>query len=238
MVTKIVSINIERHKHWDRVVEFLAKEDADIVCLMEVCESDVLMLLGNVYPHTIYAPNDVMPESEGRGTTGVAILSKNPITRSEKFYCGENDRAYLEKPGMGTHAPILILANIGDLQIGAVHFSWTADGSVDARQRNHTGILLDYLSTKGELVICGDFNIPRGNEMYLKIAGQYSDNIPSAITTTLDPVLHRANFESPGKLAFVVDYVWSTPKYIISDVKVVSGVSDHCGVVCEIENIQ
>jgi endonuclease/exonuclease/phosphatase family metal-dependent hydrolase len=234
MASKIVSINIERHKHFDRVVEFLKRENPEIVCLMEVNELDIEILAGTIYPHTVYAPNDVMPESEGRGTTGVAILSKQPIDSSDKFYCGEEDKLQLKKPGMGTHAPILILAKIGQLQIGAVHFSWTADGSVDERQRKHTGILLDYLSTKGELVLCGDFNIPRGNEMYQKIAGVYKDNIPADITTTLDPHLHRANFEMPGKLQFVVDYVWSTPKYEVSELQVVQGVSDHCGLVFSI----
>ncbi len=233
MKIKVVSINIERHKHIERVVEFLKKENPDVICLMEVCESDVVILAGESYPFRVYAPNDVMPESEGRGTTGVAILSKKPIEWSEKFYCNEADRAYLEKPGLGTHAPILVLAKIGDLQIGAVHFSWTANGSVDERQRKHTDILLEYLSTKGELVLCGDFNIPRGNEMYQKLLTNYQDNIPTEIETTLDPKLHRANFETPGKLKFVVDYVWSTPTYEVSEVRVEQGVSDHCGVVCE-----
>lgn len=231
MATKIVSINIERHKHFERVKAFLAKENSEIVCLMEVNEFDVETLAGEMYPHTVYAPNDVMPESEGSGTTGVAILSRQPIDSSEKFYCGEEDKLDLKKPGMGTHAPILILAKIGQIQIGAVHFSWTADGGVDERQRKHTEILLDYLSTKGELVLCGDFNIPRGNEMYQKIAGVYKDNIPAEITTTLDPILHRANFEILGKLKFVVDYVWSTPKYVVSELQVVQGVSDHCGLI-------
>jgi endonuclease/exonuclease/phosphatase family metal-dependent hydrolase len=235
MATKIVSINIERHKHFDRVVSFLEKENPEIICLMEVGEADVSVLAGSEYPYTVYAPNDVMPENEGSGTTGVAILSKKPIDKTEKFYCGEEDRAYLEKPGMGTHAPILILAKIGEIQIGAVHFSWTADGSVDERQRKHIGILLEYLSTKGELVLCGDFNIPRGNEMYLKLAGTYKDNIPAEIVTTLDPKLHRANFAVPGKLQFVVDYAWTTPGYTVSELRVVQGVSDHCALIFSID---
>jgi endonuclease/exonuclease/phosphatase family metal-dependent hydrolase len=175
-----------------------------------------------------------MPKSEGVGTTGVAILSKQMMDDYEVFYCGEGDRAYLEKPGMGTHAPILILAKIDELQIGAVHFSWTANGTIDERQRKHVAILLDYLSTKGELVMCGDFNIPRGNEMYEKLLTNYHDNVPMEIQTTLDPILHYANRENPGILKLVVDYVWSTPKYSVSEVRVEQGVSDHCGLVFDV----
>lgn len=231
---KIVSLNIERHKHFDLVTSFLAREDAEVACLMEACESDVDTLAGSSYPYKIFAPNDVTFEKEGHGKTGVLVLAKKPIEASEIFYCHEDDRAYLDKPGMGTHAPALILAKIGDYQIGAVHFTWTENASIDERQRKHVAILLEYLSTKGELMLCGDFNIPRGNEMYRKLASVYHDNIPSEVETTLDPKLHRANFEVAGRLKYIVDYVWTTPKYRVSNLKVESGVSDHCGLVFEL----
>lgn len=234
MATKIVSINVERHKHFERVVDFLKKEDPEVICLMEVCEGDVAVLAGENYPYRIYAPNDVMPENEGSGTTGVAILSKQMMDGYEVFYCGEKADAHLINPGVGSHTPALVLAQIGTLQIATIHFTWTPDGSVDDKQRHHMEVLLDYLNTKGELVICGDFNIPRGNEMYLRLAEKYKDNIPLGIDTTLDPTLHRANFENPGKLKYVVDYVWSTPSYEASEVRVEKGVSDHCGLVFEI----
>lgn len=235
MTTKIVSLNMERHKHFDKVQSFLRKEDREIACLMEVCENDLRQLQGDNYPYVVYAPNDAMPSLEGKGTTGVAILSKKPIENPEKFYCGEDDRAYLTEPGMGTHAPILITAQIGDIQLGAIHFTWTKDGLVDNRQRKHVEILLNYLKSKGEIVVCGDFNIPRPNEMYLEIAKQYKDNIPPEIVTTLDPDLHRANFVKPGKLKFVVDYAWTSPRYSVFELQVVKGVSDHCAIIFSVE---
>ncbi len=231
VATKIVSINIERHKHFERVVDFLKKENPEIICLMEVCESDVAILAGESYPFRVYAPNSVMPESEGVGTTGVAILSKEMMDDYEVFYCGEKTDAHLVNTEFGGHTPTVILATSGTLQIGTIHFTWTSNGSVDDKQRHHMEVLLDYLSTKDKLIVCGDFNIPRGNEMYLRLAEKYKDNIPLTIDTTLDPELHRANFEKSGKLKYVVDYVWSTPTYEVSEVRVEQGVSDHCGLV-------
>ncbi len=235
MTSKVVSLNMERHKHFDKVVDFLQREDPPIVCLMEVSENDLKELRGSQYKYFVYAPNDAMPFSEGLGTTGVAILSKLPIEKPEKFYCGEENSAYLSEPGMGTHAPVLITATIGDVQIGSIHFSWTESGSIDDRQRKHTKILLKYLESKAEIVVCGDFNIPRPNEMYLEIAKSYKDNIPKTIVSTIDPILHRANQVELGKLKFVVDYAWTSPTYRVSNLSVVEGVSDHCALVFDVE---
>lgn len=85
--------------------------------------------------------------------------------------------------------------------------------------------------------MAGDFNIPRGNEMYRKLLSNYRDNIPPTIESTIDPILHYANKEEPGRLKTVVDYVWSTPKYLVSGVRLEPGVSDHCGVVSAVSRV-
>ena len=100
-------------------------------------------------------------------------------------------------------------------------------------QHKHLDNLLSHLEGK-ELVLCGDFNIPRRNGAYGKLAARYKDNIPSNVKTTIDYELHRVKSEGKPKFEVVVDYLWSTPKYEISGVRIVSGVSDHCGLVCEI----
>lgn len=234
---KIVSINIEDKKHLERVVSFLAREDAIVVCLMEVREQDVLILAGDKYPYVVYAANSLLSGTSEK--TGVAILSKKMIFEVEKYYCGEKASEYITSPGNGTHAPVVLLAKIvseeGECQIGAVHFSWTPDGHENPRQEDHLKKLLKYLEKQGEFVLCGDFNIPRGYKLYQSLADKYQDNIPVAIASTIDPSLHRANFAQHGKLALVVDYVWSTPKYRVSQVRIEDGISDHCGVVCVVD---
>lgn len=232
---KVISLNVERHKHFEKVKMFLERENPEVICLMEVCESDVSILAGVNYPYVSYAPNDLLNRfKEGIGTTGVAILAKKPIQDIDIYYFGEDFEEYSKKPNFSSHCPVIITGKIGETNLAAIHFSWTEGGSIDERQRKHMELLLGYLSNKGELVMCGDFNIPRGNEMYQKLAEKYLDNLPAEVTTTIDPRLHRANFEEPGKIKFVVDYVWSTPKYKISEVKVVEGVSDHYGIVFEL----
>lgn len=92
-------------------------------------------------------------------------------------------------------------------------------------------LLLDLLKGE-EIVIAGDFNIPRGNEMYQKLQTHFRDNIPTEVESTVDPILHYANKDISGTLKLVVDYIWSTPKYKVENVRVVSGVSDHCALAC------
>lgn len=236
MLKRVISVNIQGQNHLDKIAAFLEREDADIVCLMEVYNVDVKALSGTKYPYTQYAPNNVVSEDrESKITMGVAILSKKPMAVKSIFYSREFNQDKLEMVGEGTHAPVVLMVQLGELQIGTTHFSWTREGSIDERQRRHVGELVVYLSTQGEFVLCGDFNIPRPNEMYQILRQKLIDNIPSDIDNSIDPMLHRANWEEPGKLKFMVDYVWSTPKYIVKNVRMVSGVSDHLGILYDVE---
>ena len=239
MSIKLVSINIEGQKHLDTVGEFLAREDADIVCLMEVYDIDVVGFAGGDYPYLVYAPNNVVEEAKPgrpRITLGVATLSKQPILDSEILYCDHKTEETIEMLGMGTHSPVIVITQIGRYSIAAIHFTWTPKMSVTQRQTKDLERLLALLKGR-ELVMVGDFNIPRGNKTYQKLLTKYRDNVPTEVETTIDPKLHRVNQVQKGKLAVVVDYIWSTPKYRVSNVRTVEGVSDHCAILCEIDKL-
>ena len=75
-------------------------------------------------------------------------------------------------------------------------------------------------------MFCGDFNAPRGGEVFDQLASHYSDCVPPEITTTIDQELHRAK-----GLQYVVDSIFSTDQYRLEDVRVQSGVSDHCALI-------
>ena len=90
--------------------------------------------------------------------------------------------------------------------------------------------MLRLFEQKKEIVFCGDFNAPRGGEVFSTLATVFTDNIPSSVTTTMDNALHRVG----DKLRpLVVDGLF-TRGYKASNVRVVCGVSDHCAVVGEI----
>jgi endonuclease/exonuclease/phosphatase family metal-dependent hydrolase len=83
--------------------------------------------------------------------------------------------------------------------------------------------LLALLAKTPELILCGDFNAPRGGEIFKMLADKYKDNIPPEYDSSLDTELHRI-----GKIKkLMVDGLFTTSAYIVSDVKLSEGVSDH-----------
>lgn len=235
---KIVSVNIEGERHLQRVKDFLGREDADLVCLQECFEDRVEELAGELYPYRVFAPNCQGDQDErgfvtGSRKWGVVVMAKEPFTQTEIYYADNKGGKVMSVAvrGKGTHLPAVVVVEVGGYQIATTHFTWTDGGAVSMQQRADFGRLWDWMEQKGELVMLGDFNLPRGNEIYQEMARRYRDNIPEEVTTTIDPKLHRVNKNNLGELVVVVDYVWSTPKYSVKNVRVVSGVSDHCGVV-------
>lgn len=249
MSMKLVSVNIEGQKHLGKIKELLKKENPDVVCLMECFPDTIDYMTGQKYPHRLYAPTYQVDQIEGEGKQGLipsttrvwgeAIISKYPLTNTQVTYLSYHGYGESNLPTHGTdnHIPSLILANVEvggeNYRIGTIHLTWTPKTRMTKQQRLNVQELLDLLSGK-EIVLAGDFNIPRGNAVYKKLAKVYKDNIPKEIVTTLDPELHYRNTKKHGELKLVVDYVFSTPKYRVSAMRVVPGVSDHCALVCTI----
>lgn len=231
MSIKLVSVNIEGQKHLDTVRELLVKEKAEVVCLMECRDVDLDSLL-TAYPHRVYGPNCRLKDGS---KMGVVVASREPITNAQIFY-PDGGGSEIPLEGLGSHRPVCVSGRIGEFKIGAIHFTWTPNMSETERQNLDLGRLLRELAGK-EITLTGDFNIPRGNGAYRQLAQKYRDNIPPDITTTIDWENHRAKREGKEKFEAVVDYLWSTPKYRVENVRVISGISDHCALVCQIDKI-
>ena len=103
------------------------------------------------------------------------------------------------------------------------HFTWTPDGKTDQYQLEDLPKLLSILEHVGEFVLCGDFNAPRGKEIFDELARRYTDNVPPRFTSSIDGTRHKH-----GALHIVVDGIFSTSPYVIRDFSMVHGVSDHC----------
>lgn len=249
MSIKIVSVNIEGQKHLEKIKGLLISEDADVVCLAECFPDTIDFIAGTKYPYRLYAPTYLVDQDEKFTLIsskvrrwGEVIMSKYPLSDSQTTYLSMDAYSETNLPTHGTdnHIPALIKATtlIGGekYRIGMIHLTWTPKARMTKRQKKNVLELIE-LVTREEIVLCGDFNIPRGNKVYEHMKEHFKDNIPSEVETTLDPKLHYRNTTVPGTLKLVVDYVWSTPKYRVSGVRVISGVSDHCAVVGNVEKI-
>jgi endonuclease/exonuclease/phosphatase family metal-dependent hydrolase len=166
---------------------------------------------------------------------GNAIFTKHKIVQRETFH-------YLKQPELQIHNSFdrqnaesrnMIMADIlidnRKFRVLNTHFTWSFKGVVTEEQRVDMEVLLEILKPLDQFILCGDFNAPRGTEIFDRLSSVYISNIPENCKTTIDGKYHRAGF-----LETVVDNIFTTPEYVAKNIKVVDGVSDHMAVVAEL----
>ena len=237
---RLVSVNIERSKHLDLVVPFLKAQQADVVCLQECMERDIPLLKSVAGEHVLYTPLCVIVDrpNEPDGVYGQAIFSKSPfVSTLEEYYAGEydpipshgNDKAESILRVARALSAVEIEKGGATYRIATTHFTWSAEGAPSETQREDLQKLLEILRPFPDLILTGDFNTPRGTEIFDAIAAKYRDNIPAKYTTSIYGPFHRA-----GPLPYMVDGLFSTLAYEVTDVELHSGVSDHCAITASI----
>lgn len=237
---KLISLNIEKDRHLDRIVLFLLEQMPDVFCVQEIYESSIQAIAEALPDSThVYVPMTRRPKEDPPQMQGVAIFSRPPIkkTQNVRYYAGapenvpdsdDNDPSTYN----ASNRPLVICDIEKDgtvFRVCTTHFTWTSDGEPTDEQRRDMKALLTLLDSAGELVLAGDFNVPRGGELFGVLARHYKDNVPPHYTTSIDGDLHRR-----GQLNRMVDGIFSTPAYTVSDVEMVSGVSDHKALVATV----
>lgn len=225
----VLTINIERKKHLNRLIPFLTKERPDIICLQEIYQDDFLEIKGKLGFNGAYA-NRV--EYYGvPGFEGMAVLTKFKINSYQLIPYDQFTHLIPEFVGRLVNRPATALMaleleiNNQNYMLGNTHFTWSAGGEVTNEQRTNMQALLKIVEQFPDLILCGDFNTPRGKELYDALAARLQDNVPQHITSTIDGQYHRA-----GQLELVVDGLFTSPQYQVEETKVVCGLSDHCGI--------
>lgn len=247
---KLVSVNIELNNHLDRVRGFLEQEKPDVVCLQEVYKSDLQDFAKEFDMQLVFGHMSNMGKGERAMYTmppffpyGVGILSALPIQDIQTRYYRGTEEEVRTKPFSGNSKddahPLLYVTvqkESKDFTIGTTHFTWSPDGKADDAQRRDIENLLSILEGIPEFILCGDFNAPRGGEIFDAIAQRYTDNIPAEYTTSIDTDLHRDGEKIRHK-SLMVDGLFTTPQYECSNVRLARGVSDHCAIVAEVKKI-
>lgn len=238
MAIKFISVNVERDRHLDKIKKLLTESDVDFVCLQEVMQHEVseLAKTQNYFsyfsPTTRHQPGDEQWE-------GIAVLSRCPllVTNVHQYAGPEMPGLYDKSTTETLQKTRRYLLQVCEVEFDQkryrfanTHFTWSRDGQADDYQRQDVKKMLEFLQGYQSLVFSGDFNAPRGREIFSTIAERYKDNIPSHYQTSLDKNLHRC-----GYLPYMVDGLFSTPEYTVSDVELVFGVSDHAAVRAEID---
>lgn len=238
---KLISINIERDKHFGTVIPFIETERPDVLCLQEVFQNDLYRFETLGYTCT-FLPMTIFISNNTEQILGIALCSRTPLHNMHSQYYldlgdilrvhDSNDIVHTVRYGyIGGN----ILHDDTIYPIITTHFTWTPNGERPSLEQ------IESLETLFALTahmkphsICGDFNIPRHtSHLYEKLATQYTDNIPPEYTSSLDKQFHRLG-DSPDRAhlfsSFMVDYVFTQPPYHATDVRLVFGLSDHAAV--------
>ena len=242
-----ISLNIERSKHLDRVIPFIAAGEPEVLCLQELAERDIAAFESALGMKCIYAPSGVHPSDDESPDPliGIGIFTSLPVrSHSAEYYSGSAEAARMAPAhAIFVDNPLLCVEVEKEgtaFCIMTTHFTWTPDGGASDAQRRNIELLLSMLAQHGEFVLSGDFNAPRMHkgapgEIFSKLSGAYTDNIPSRYETSIDASLHRNGATAARELSDkMVDGLFTSPTYRASGVELHPGVSDHCAITATI----
>ncbi len=229
---KVISLNIEGDNHLQRIIPFFQRENPDVICLQEVLDKDIAFIKTQLQMEGIFAPvmNIKYPNPirlTVNNTIGILTLTKQKIEKMTFEYYVKHTEAVpiinVNEPNSSDRA--IITAEISKdntpYKIINTHFTWSVQGQSTPLQHANLDSLFSILDTKGEFILCGDFNAPRGLPVWQRLADKYTDNIPPNETTSIDQNLHRVK-----NIQLFVDGMFTT-KHYKAEVNVVDGVSDH-----------
>jgi len=238
---KLLQLNIEQDKHLDKIVPFLEKFQPDVVSMQEIPKSALPGINEALKSESIFAPMTMRIVKCAPQLEGVAIFSRFPIKaeKVEYYFGNENSiRKYdrsTAKTKHDTQSYCLLSCDIEKggkiFKFATTHFTWTPDGEPDEFQRKDMKNLLEILKKHVDIILAGDFNAPRGGEMFGKLKEIFRDNVPEKYTTSLDKKLHRAGPD----IEKMVDGIFTRGNYKAADVEMVSGLSDHCALTAKID---
>ena len=247
-----VTVNAERSRHLEALAAFFEKTRPDVVCIQELMERDVPLFEKVLGARSVFAATTRHPDDGNPGIHGVGIFSRLPIlSTGQECYAGDGVLRDFDFTDVHTaHATVnrmLLAADIehegGTYRVLTTHFTWSSHGDPDEYQRADMKHLIGLLEGMGEFVLAGDFNAPRihndrPGEIFGMLAERYADNIPARFTTSIDLDLHRASHIVSERMdQKMVDALFSTSVYVVSDVQMHNSLSDHLAVSAKISLI-
>ncbi len=243
---KLITVNMEGVLHIERIIALIKREQPDCICLQEMPTVFIynLILLG-YYPTFSPMFRDAHRTSTNEAL-GICIATRTPHDATIHNYGGTQTGIpiYERRPDDSAKSFQLITATFSDdtnntYTIATTHLMVTATGVSSEPQQAAVDRLLEYLSSYPPHIFCGDFNMPRGyNTNYERFLEQYGDAVPTHYASSLDRNLHRSGHSmelgAPIFDIYMVDYIFTQPPYVASDVRLEFGVSDHAAVIATI----
>ena len=234
MNLRFLHLNIEGRKHIDKISNFLCKNEFDVLCLQEVCIDTANIFKSKLgFAYQAFASMGFW--SNDGSERSISIMSKYPITLTGKTLLTKPDANYIRLGKIDIEFYLLeatVSREGKEYCFATTHLPlyFNENGGKDGWKVSDFQIkclndLKSELQKRDNFLLTGDFNAPRGTVIFDELAKAYTDNVPKEVKTTIDPILHRA-----GGLQLVVDGVFTTKGYSLSDAQVLEGLSDHKGI--------
>jgi endonuclease/exonuclease/phosphatase family metal-dependent hydrolase len=243
MKIKFVCLNLwYGGKLLDGILEFLTKENADIIALQEAWDSpdpklpdqyhsvDALQRRLN-YPFHDFAPAVVDRLPIGKVTNGNAVFSRFPIIgRDITFFnepFGERDaldpKTYPVTPRNLQH--IALDTPVGEVNLFNFQGVWDLDGdNFSESRRNMSNVIIKAVEGKQNVILAGDTNAKPTNPAMRAIEQHLTNVFGDELTTSFN--MRRK--DNPGYATAVVDLI-----YISKNIRVLEhdcpdvDISDH-----------
>ncbi len=243
LVMKVITLNI-----WfggmlfDKVVDYLKKEDAEILLLQEVYDGNDQSLdkryqsfsllkevLGYKYAH--FAPAFLDSTANNiRVNRGNAILTKFPITHAENiFFDIPYSTEYKDSEETATFAPrnlqhVTLVIKSMLLDVFNIHGIWGLDGEDNQRRLAMSTIIVDAIRKFPNVLLGGDFNVKPNTQTIANIERYLTNIFKNELVSTFNMKYKKAN----GFSNAVVDMIFiSKSLRVDSKMQPIVDISDH-----------
>lgn len=221
---KFVQLNMWRGAMLKNCVEFLRKQDADIINLQEVYISRKLNIFDylkkKLSMNGVYAKDMGFRTSKGIEYNGNAILTKHRIINHKSVFYNLPFRIF-KKEGMSYFgSPRFNIENVlrepknmiyalidtpeGRLTSVSTHLAWSEKCSERLMRIEQARKLVRILRGKSPVIVSGDFNTHQ-NSLSFRIINSEFTNLAKGVKNTLNPRIHLSFKDNAG--GYAVDHV-------------------------------
>lgn len=249
MIIKFLHLNIEFGNRIDKIIEFVKRENFDILNFQEVTG-------GSINEHNLdcfnYFKNSLDYEGEiavswrlkeeKNAYFGNATLFKKSFVLEDKKIIWLKEYEEVPSDLDFQYRPYSALSlNLNNqnktFQVINTHLLWGPTPEDAAEKLKQGQKLFEYLKTINiPFILSGDFNVTSNSQIVSCISTHGRNlTVENNVTNTLNPRLHRGKKLFPKGLA--VDYIFVDPHLQVRDFKVIENedLSDHLALAAEIE---
>ena len=233
---KILSLNTNRNTPLKEQLDLVEKTKPDVMCLQEVRKDIFIDWLDTFGYQGNFAPQWYEYIDGQRITVGSAIITSKEASFKNYYYRCDSDSIPYFNVGNIEQADIpralqtaLINANGDIYQVANLHFTWAPNGIPNKLQIHDAHKVLKILEGLKQFILCGDFNTPVGSTAFEIMRNRASLAELINCDSTIDQNYHYAK-----DLKIIVDAVLFTEPYILKDIALTCGVSDHCALIVNI----